>query len=171
MGETVEQYMNRLTGYVSGKEPITVMRETPRLLAELIHAWPLEKLRRPPQPGKWSISEILAHLSETELAVSWRYRQVIEHSGSQVIAYDQDKWALWGDYPSCDPKDSLEQFRLLRERNLKLLSRLKPEQWELYGMHSERGKETIRRIAELAAGHDINHLQQVERIVASMEPK
>jgi hypothetical protein len=169
MAETIEQYKARLAGYVAGKDPVALMRETPRLFAELIHAWPLEVLRRPPAPGKWSVAEILAHLSETELANAWRYRQMLEHSGSEIMPYDQDKWARWGDYPSCDPQESLEQFRIVRERNLKLLSRLRAEEWELYGMHRERGKETIRRLAEMAAGHDVNHLEQVKSILSKMD--
>ena len=31
-------------------------------------------------------------------------------------------------------------------------------------MHSERGKETVRRTAELIAGHDLSHLDQIQAI-------
>jgi DinB superfamily len=167
MAEAVEQYITRLLGNVKGKDPVRILRDTPRLLAELIHAHTADSLRKPPASGKWSVSEILAHLSETELAAAWRYRQMLEHSGTNIIPYDQDLWAQWSDYSTCDPKESLEQFRLIRERNLKLLSRLSPEQWEKYGIHGERGKETVRRLAEMAAGHDINHLQQIEKILSA----
>jgi hypothetical protein len=37
-------------------------------------------------------------------------------------------------------------------------------------MHSERGEETIERILHMMAGHDLNHLQQIERILAA-KPK
>jgi hypothetical protein len=33
-------------------------------------------------------------------------------------------------------------------------------------MHSERGQESIEHIARMMAGHDVNHLQQIERILA-----
>jgi hypothetical protein len=171
MSDAIERYKAKLEGYVAGKDPVAVMRETPRRLAEMIHAWPVDALRKQPTAGKWSVGEILAHLSETELANAWRYRQMLEHSGEEIVSYDQDLWAKWGDYASCDPKESLEQFRLIRERNLKLLGRLSPEQWEMYGMHRERGKETVRRLSEMAAGHDVNHLLQIEKILAAMSPK
>jgi len=54
---------------------------------------------------------------------------------------------------------------VLREANLALLESLTPEQWKHYGMHSERGQEAIELIVRMAAGHDINHLQQIERIL------
>ena len=55
---------------------------------------------------------------------------------------------------------------MLREANLALLESLEPEQWTQYGIHSERGQESIEQIARMFAGHDINHLKQIEKILA-----
>ena len=55
------------------------------------------------------------------------------------------------------------QFRVLRDANLALLRSLKPEQWKQYGMHSERGQESVEHIVRMFAGHDVNHIQQIER--------
>ena len=54
---------------------------------------------------------------------------------------------------------------MAREANLALLKSLTPEQWKHYGIHSERGQETLEHIVRMTAGHDINHLQQIERIL------
>jgi hypothetical protein len=35
-----------------------------------------------------------------------------------------------------------------------------------HSLHAERGKETIEHLVRLYAGHDLNHLAQVERLVA-----
>jgi hypothetical protein len=43
---------------------------------------------------------------------------------------------------------------------------LKPEQWKHYGIHSERGQETIEKVAKMFAGHDLNHIAQIEMILA-----
>jgi hypothetical protein len=69
-------------------------------------------------------------------------------------------------YRKRDPKKSLEAFRALRENNLALLTSLPKPMWDNFGMHTERGKETVTRISEMFAGHDINHLRQIEKIVA-----
>ena len=58
-----------------------------------------------------------------------------------------------------------DAFRAAREANLALLKSLTPEQWKYYGMHSERGQETIEHTVRMLAGHDLNHLQQIERIL------
>ena len=70
-------------------------------------------------------------------------------------------------YRKRDPRKSFEIFRVLRENNLALLKSIPKPMWENYGIHSERGSETVARITEMVAGHDINHMSQIEKIVKS----
>jgi DinB superfamily len=93
-------------------------------------------------------------------------RFILGSPGSPVVAYDQDKWVASGHYDERDPQKSVELFRVLREANLALLESLEPDDWKQYGMHSERGKESIEHIVRMFAGHDVNHLQQIEKILA-----
>lgn len=166
MTETAEQYKTRLEGYTTGKDPIAMQREAPRTLARLIGGVAEAELTRRPAPGKWSVTEILAHLAEDELTSTWRYRQMLEHDGIELRGFDQDLWAKVGDYASWKPGDALAMFRLLREANLRMFAHLTPEQWQRHGVHSERGKLTVRDLCRHMAAHDINHIEQVRRILA-----
>ncbi len=65
-----------------------------------------------------------------------------------------------------DPAVSLEAFRATRERTLRLLKSLPRKGWDSWGMHAERGKETVTHTVEMLAGHDLNHLKQIEERVA-----
>lgn len=65
------------------------------------------------------------------------------------------------------PRKSIELFRVLRDANLALLKSLTPEQWKHYGMHAERGEESIEQIVRMFAGHDINHTKQIEKIFSA----
>src|SRR5207237_10667684 len=77
---------------------------------------------------------------------------------------DQDVWSNIFDYDYSDPRESLESFRTLRTANLALLKRVPKELWNNYGMHQERGKETVAHMVQMIAGHDLNHLRQIEEI-------
>ena len=169
MSETDEQYQQRLAGYTRGKDPLEIQRQTPARLAQMIDGLSAEQLTLRPAPDKWSIVEILAHLAEDELATSWRYRQMIEHDGATLQGFDQDLWARLGSYRNWKARDALEMFRLLREANLRMLTALSSEQWERSGNHVQRGTITIRELARHMAGHDINHITQLERLIASQE--
>jgi hypothetical protein len=54
---------------------------------------------------------------------------------------------------------------VLRENNLRMLKALPRKLWKNYGMHSERGKETLAHIVRLYAGHDLNHVAQIQKII------
>jgi DinB superfamily len=165
MRETFAQYKQRLRGYVRGKNPLRVQRATAGRIARLLRGVPRGRLLRRPAPGKWSVGEILAHLAEVEWVHGYRIRTILAASGARIQAFDQDDWARAGKYARRDPRRSFELFRALREANLGLLRGLGPAEWRRFGMHEERGRETIGDLARLLAGHDVNHLRQIERIL------
>jgi len=171
MHETAPQYIERILGYVEGQDAIKVQRSTAANLKKLTQRLTPKQLKWKPEPGKWSISEILAHLADAEIVGSWRMRSVIGASGNEIQPFDQDAWASAFEYAKRDPKQSLEVFRVLRENNLAMLKALPRDKWESYGMHLERGKETIAHIARMFAGHDTNHVLQIERIVAELKKR
>lgn len=166
MNETPQQFTQRILSYIEGKEPLAVQAATARRLAQLVEGVSASELRTRPAPEKWSVSEIIAHLADGEIVSAFRMRFILGSPGSPVVAYDQDKWVTSGHYDKRDPQKSIELFRVLREANLALLESLRPEQWKEYGVHSERGQESIEHIVRFFAGHDINHLLQIERILA-----
>ena len=96
-----------------------------------------------PEPAKWSIAEIIAHLADAEIVASWRMRSVIGENGITIQPFDQDAWASSFEYRDRDARHSLEVSRVLRENNVRMLNEIPRETWENYGMHLERGKETI----------------------------
>jgi hypothetical protein len=166
MKETVQQYIQRINSFAEGKQPLTVQAATPKKLERLIKGVSTSKLRKRPAAGKWSVSEIVAHLADAEIVGGFRMRVILGAPGTPIAAFDQDSWVISGHYEKRDPRKSVEQFRVAREANLALLKSLTPEQWKHYGMHAERGRESIEHIVRMFAGHDLNHLQQVERILA-----
>ena len=165
MKETPQQYTQRVLGYVEGKKPMAVQAATASKLTRLIEGVPVSRLRKRPAPDKWSVSEILAHLADAEIVGGFRMRLILGDPGTPIPAFDQDRWVSSGHYDKRNPRRSVEQFRTLREANLALLKSLTPEQWKHHGVHAERGVETIDRIAHMFAGHDLNHLRQIERIL------
>ena len=165
MQETAQQYIQRILGHVAGKNPLKVQTETPKQLASLIKNASPAKLRKRPAPEKWSVTEILAHLGDAEIVTAWRIRSILGAPGTAIQAYDQNAWVAAGRYNERNPRECLEVFRAVREANLGVLKRLKPEQWKHHGMHAERGEETIERILHMMAGHDLNHIEQIERIL------
>jgi hypothetical protein len=169
MPETAQQYIQRILGHVEGHDAVKVQRATAPKLRKLTQGLSLKELKWSPAPGKWSIAEIVAHLADVEIVASWRMRAILGSNGTPIQPFDQDAWASVFEYGKRDVKQSLEVFRVLRENNLALLKALPRERWDNYGMHAERGKETVAHLARMFAGHDTNHTLQVESIAAQLK--
>jgi hypothetical protein len=165
MQETPQQYSERILGYSKDKDGLAVQQATPKKLAALIKGKTKKALTRRPAPDKWSVAEIVAHLADAEVVIAWRLRQILSKNAVAIQGYDQDAWAATFDYAHRDPKQSLESFRVLRDNNIALLKSAPRKLWDNYGVHEERGNESVAHIVRLIAGHDLNHMQQIERIV------
>lgn len=165
MQETVEQYTQRILGYVGKEQPLKVLAATPAKLRRLVGKVSAAGAKKKPGRDKWSVAEIAAHLADVEIVIGWRVRSVLGAPGTPIQAYDQDRWAAAGKYEKRNLRESVALFQAVRRANLALYQSLSPEQWQAYGIHSERGQESVERIVRMVAGHDLNHLQQMRRIV------
>jgi len=163
-GETAAAYKARILSYQAGADFLTLQAAAPERLATLLDGLTTAQLTRRPAPDKWSIQELVAHLAEDELVGAYRLRMVLSSPGTPLQAFDQDVWARTGRYTERDVRLSLELFRILRHANLELLRSLSADEWDMHGVHAERGVESIRDMARYFAGHDINHFKQIEAI-------
>ena len=168
-GEAAASYKAKILRYQQGEDCLALQAAAPQKLASLIEGLSPDALSRRPAPGKWSIQEIVAHLADDELVGGYRVRLILSAPGTEIQAFDQDVWSRTGRYDRINIQTSLEFFRVLRQANLALLRSLRAEEWEMFGVHAERGAESIRDIAMYFAGHDINHLEQIEAIRSAQE--
>ena len=172
MAETFVEYRKRIMDHVrDGEDPMKLQAAAAKKIDRLVKGVSPAKLRKRPEPTKWSVAEIVAHLADVEIVIGYRMRMILGAPGTPIQAFNQDEWVTSGHYEKRDTRKCIEQFRVLREANLALLKSLGPEQWKHFGIHSERGEESIELIVRLIAGHDLNHIRQIERILAPKASK
>jgi uncharacterized damage-inducible protein DinB len=150
-----------------------VLASTPGLIHQVVCALTPEQIEEPIAPGKWSPREILAHLADCELAFSFRLRQTLAAPAGEppfLQPFDQTAWSQH--YAAYDLPSALQLFRAARAWNLKLIGTLSQGEFDQPAFHPERGELTFRSILETIAGHDLNHLvqlQQLSRLVSQLE--
>lgn len=157
-------YVKLLMDLLGDRDPFAVQEEQLSVLKKEIAGLDEATLRRPEKPGKWSILQVLQHLADSELVVRYRMRLVLAQPGAEIFGYNQDLWSDGLHYNEADLADTLKLLRVLREANLKMLRSLSDEQMERYGLHSERGPESVRKMMRMTAGHDLLHRNQIKRI-------
>jgi uncharacterized damage-inducible protein DinB len=154
--------MNPYSIHLEGGDPFAVIAETPQRLAQLVNTLDAKALDKPPAPGKWSIRQILSHLADCELVFGFRFRQTVAEPHHTVQPFDQDHWAA--QYDAYDALTALETLTALRRWNLLFLSALPQETFAKTMTHPERGTMTLQVVVETMAGHDRNHIKQIEQI-------
>src|SRR5262249_39593496 len=157
--------MNPYASFLGGQNPIQVLSTTPSRLETIAASLGESRLNHKARPDKWSGREILVHLADTELAFAFRYRQTLGEENHVVQPFDQEKWA--SSYAAYTAQQALRTYAALRDWNLLLIRTLSPEQMSRPLRHPERGNMTFRTLVETAAGHDINHLCQLEALAAA----
>ena len=165
MRETPQQYIARILGCLGTREPLDVLGSTAGTLATLVGSRSPEDLRWTTSPTRWSAVAIVAHLADAEIVASYRIRMILASPGVAIQAFDQNAWASTFDYQRQHAPAAIGVFAPLREAWLSLVANGGPDCLDRYGVHAERGQETIRHLLRLYAGHDLNHLQQIVRIL------
>jgi hypothetical protein len=162
--EHARAYVGAILDLLGDKDPMTVLRATPGALQKVVESTPREVLARPEAPGKWSMLHVLAHLADSDLVWGWRLRLILAQDRPPLTGYDQDAWAGRLGYEDSDARDSVAMFSILRKTNLRLISRASTDDMQRVGVHVERGEESLAHHLKLYAGHDLLHLNQLDRI-------
>lgn len=158
-------YLQRILGLLEDHDPIAVLNATPQRVTALVEHAPPDAYRATYAPGKWDVQALLAHLADVELGMGFRFRQALAAPGIELQPFDQDLWARR--YARLDPGVAVEAFRALRAWNLALLATLGLDDWLAEAYHPERGFESVDVMVRFLAGHDLNHLMQLERALGA----
>jgi hypothetical protein len=156
---------NPYEGFLDGRQLEIILKATPGALDRVISALGPEKSALAPAPGKWTAAEIVCHLADCEVVFAFRLRQTLAEDAPTIQPFDQGKWAAT--YPGISVAEALEVFSALRKWNLRLIAASLPAAADRPVTHPERGSMTFMTLVETMAGHDLNHLAQIEKVVAA----
>ncbi len=156
--------MNPYASFVGTRDPREVIRATSARLETAVQERDADALNRSPAQGKWSVREILCHLADCEVVFAFRLRQALAEDHHVIQPFDQDRWAV--NYSQYEARAALAVFAAIRQWNLALIAGLKPEAFKKRLNHPERGDMTFQMVMETMAGHDLNHVGQIEAILA-----
>ena len=154
--------MNPYASHLGQRKPLEVITQTSGRLESLLETIGPERAERAPAPGKWCAREILCHLADCETVFAFRLRQTLAEDHHIIQPFDQDKWAA--QYRAFDTQAALAVFRIVRNWNLALLRSVAPSALDKPVNHPERGDMTFQVLIETMAGHDLNHIRQIEAI-------
>lgn len=137
----------------------------PRLVAALAR-FPREMWAYRPTPDRWTIREIVVHITDSEANSFIRCRRLIAEPGSPVLGYDEAQWASALGYGTQSADDALELFKWLRLTTWKLIRHLPAATWAHTIVHSENGVMTMDDWLDVYERHIPEHIAQMDLVHA-----
>jgi uncharacterized damage-inducible protein DinB len=108
-------------------------------------------------PGKWSVREILVHLSDVERIMAYRALRVARGDATPLPGFDENAYALLSNAEAHPLAALAEEWSDVRRATLSLFRHLPDEAWTRRGTASG-APVTVRALAWIIAGHERHHL-------------
>ena len=146
--------------YVSDRDPVEVMRESLDAFRRVYARMPRDRWETPYAPGKWTLRQILVHVTQWEMIFSVRVRCGLALSGYVVQPLDQDPFIYEAE--AVDADVAFATFEAVRRMNLALAASLTASQRKRAVQHPERGAIDVEDLLITLAGHAVHHLGQLQ---------
>ncbi|MBK8795539.1 MAG: DinB family protein [Anaerolineales bacterium] len=135
--------------------------------AQLVAAlgrFPREMWQYRPALGRWTIHEIIVHITDSEANSYVRCRRLLAEPGSMVLGYDETKWARALNYHDQNIDDALQLFQWLRRTSYELIKDAPEAVWSHTVEHSEDGAMTMDDWLDVYERHVREHIEQMEGV-------
>jgi DinB superfamily len=148
---------------------IGTLEATPEILRGLLASVTEEQTLWKPTPERWSIAEVLEHLSHVEgHGFRMRAERIVNEESPLLEVYDQEALSAAGQYSGRDVEDSFDHFEEQREDNVAWLTSLPARVVSRTAQHQELGTITLGHLLNEWAFHDLGHIRQIAEIVRAL---
>jgi hypothetical protein len=108
-------------------------------------------------PEKWSIKQMIGHLTDNERIMSYRLLRIARGDGTPLAGYEENDYVQAGDFDRFSMKEMLAHFKIVRGSTLALLASLPEESWTRTGT-ANHAPMSVRAQACVLIGHELHHL-------------
>jgi hypothetical protein len=147
-----------------GLDCLDLLEATPGVLRGLICELSVEDTQWKPAPDRFSVAEVLAHLSHSE---GHCYRMRLDRfMAEEMPEFEPDDAKFYYEqYRGADAEDAFDHFEEQRDANVELLHTLPRSAGERQARHTEAGVITLSQMLHEWALHDLGHVRQVAELV------
>ena len=144
-------------GLVPETEILPVLEEQKAVFRRIAAATPADRERFRYAPDKWSVREVVGHLTDCERVFGYRAFAISRGEKAALPAFDENAYVAATAYDDVPIAELVDELVTAREGHLAFLRRLTAEEWARVGTASGR-PITVRALAWIMAGHPRHHL-------------
>ena len=120
-------------------------------------------------PDGWNILEIMCHVRDYQEIFFGRIKQIINEDNPTFKVYDEiarEALVIDNDYANQNLRETYDEYAATRQKLIEFLSSLTEDQWQRPGIHPMIGNVDITVPIFHTIIHDVDHAEQIGRIVA-----
>ena len=137
------------------------------LLMDTLKDAPRDAWHFKPEPGEWSIHEIIVHLADSEAIAAQQARMMVAEPGKAVMAYDPDAWATNLRYVEQDVDEALELLKRVRAFTYRWFKSLSASAFALSAEYpGDAEPYVLDDLLKIYAGHIPSHIEQIKNNAA-----
>ena len=155
------EYYGRYISQVPQGDIVTTLEQERDAVLALLGGIPAEKADFRYAPGKWSLKEVLGHVTDTERIFAYRALRFARNDKTPLPGFEQDDYMPYANFAQRELSDLAREFEHVRQASLFLFRNLDAAAWERRGTASG-GEFTVRAMAYITAGHEIHHRRIIE---------
>jgi len=152
------EYYERYVSLVGESEIIDVLESQQFEMLELFKNIDEEKSLFAYAEGKWSIKELIGHLTDGERIFAYRALRISRADRTPIEGFEQDGYIENSNFNKTPLAALIDELILSRQANLILFKNLTDEAWQRTGTASEN-PVSVRALAYIMAGHIRHHLK------------
>ena len=150
------EYYGKYIEMVPGDDAMPAMRDqigdTIRLLEPLDEQKALHRYA----PGKWSVKEVVGHLSDSERVFAYRALRMGRGDTTPLAGFDEKAFVPAGRFDARPLADVLHEFDFVRAASVALFRGMDDEALLRRGTANDK-KISVRALAWILAGHELHH--------------
>ena len=152
-----DEYYERYVSLVEETDIISAMENQLAEYERIFAAITEEKSLYAYAEGKWTIKELLGHLTDGERIFAYRALRISRADETPIEGFEQDGYIENSNFNQTKFEDLTEEFLLSRKANLILFKNLPDEAWPRAGTASGV-PVSVRALAYIMVGHVRHHL-------------
>ena len=114
-------------------------------------------------PGKWSLKQILGHITDHERIMTYRALRFSRKDTTQLPGYDQELFVANSRFEELEYKQLLEDFINVRQATRSLINTLSVEQFKLKGF-AWKFEISVEDLLKAALGHESHHVKIINEL-------
>jgi hypothetical protein len=145
-------YISEVLGESIGKYLVEQLHDLERLMAPLDDTTSRARYAA----GKWSVKEVLGHLTDAERIFAYRLMRIARRDATPLPGFDENAYVPAGEFDSRPLASLVREFGAVRLSTIALVDGLPPHGWTRRGQASE-AVITPRALAYIIVGHTAHH--------------